>query len=646
MSPDWVVSAEARVREWYVDRWAPNPSCGKSIGEAHGVLMWDSPQSDSAWPSWAQSSETAVATVGAPFGYEAVIGDVDPAMAPLPLAQALVTSPEGMALVTPPFVLCAVGHDSMDLFNDALGVGRLFEVQAPGVRVWSNRPVAALLFADIPAVPDPRGWQYAAGCGWFMDDATPYAGTTMMPSGTHVRVDALTRRVHTSRHDLRWDASTGCLDDSVEGVAEALMVMTGSVARLWPDVQPVVDLSGGRDSRLVAAAFLASGVDIVLQTHDGVPGEVPIAQELVSSLALPVEHRILARTTVRQTMSGVGGGDVPPARAPMTAAGSGVLARALAWHSYAEGLRPSSYLPDVPPSRLDSTSALTIGGAGGETAHGHYYPSNVTDWEGLSLGVVRDEVAATLMRRITPAHGASQSTLSAIRSRVHQVIRAAEEQGIEGARLLDAFYVEERLRRWGTTAERLGTVSPLLHPTFVRAALGLSTEERQRNALHKALIRHLVPTWADIPFYDPRRHAVANPSPFGPPPASPGAARPRPTAPTGIAGASDRELVQSALDDNHELSNDFDISAVRLAWRRLLAGTGSPYDEALLRQVVWRSAFDDHVAQVNGKPPPPVPLTRSARSARSASWTRRTINGPVRLGSPSTPWPPIPFAGS
>ncbi|MBO3129090.1 hypothetical protein [Dermatophilus congolensis] len=125
----------------------------------------------------------------------------------------------------------------------------------------------------------------------------------------------------------------GELDDLVEEAAADLKGAVASIGR-WFDGAPTVDLSGGRDSRLVAAAFLVSGTAITLHSHDAVPGDLVIAKELVGLLGREVEHRI------KHTESGGTGAVQMP---------SGMDA-AYAWHAYAEGLRPSSFLLHRPPN--------------------------------------------------------------------------------------------------------------------------------------------------------------------------------------------------------------------------------------------------------------------------------------------------------
>lgn len=77
-------------------------------------------------------------------------------------------------------------EERLELSTDSTGVSGLFELQLPDGCVWANRPVAALLFAGVPAVASTRGWTFAAGCGWFMDDSTPYDGVLAVPGGTHI----------------------------------------------------------------------------------------------------------------------------------------------------------------------------------------------------------------------------------------------------------------------------------------------------------------------------------------------------------------------------------------------------------------------------------------------------------------------------
>lgn len=182
--------------------------------------------------------------------------------------------------------------------------------------------------------------------------------------------------------------------------------------------------------------------------------------------------------------------------------------------------------------------------------------------------------------------------------------------------MLDYFYLVERLRRWGTTAERSGVVSPLLVPAFVRGAFALTSAQRLENALHQALVRELVPQWADIPFFKPAPVAKSTP---------PQVKR--------LAAVPDRELVQKLLKAP---TDDFDGKVIGSLWASSVAGKSTAADEVALRQLLWRAVFDDHLAEVNlhitRRPVqktarPPVRRTLRTRVGRRLRRLKDGING-------------------
>ena len=407
---------------------------------------------------------------------------------------------------------------------------------------------------------------FAAACGWFMDDSTPYDGVLAVPGATHIVADGSRRQRTVSRIETTSVWSTDN-PDTVEETAEALQDVARSVGRLWPG-QPTVDLSGGRDSRVVAAAFLAAGVDLKLNSYDAVPGELEVAESLVAALPGDVEHVVSRKTP---------GKPVRPQQVkpqPLE-----LVDRAQRWHRYAEGLRPASYLFHTPPRNLISVAHLAIGGAGGEVAHGHFYPADVLQLDALPLHRKVHAFGNRLQVRLTPTAGPGESARAAVAEQIEHVLRDAVHGGIENATMLDYFYLVERLRRWGTTGERSGVVSPLLVPAFVRSAFALDPAQRVDNALHRALVRRLVPEWADIPFFKPVQVA-------------PRGTRARIRC---VADAPDRDLIEDLLGD----VEGFDPRALNTLWAASVAGASSAAGEATLRLALWRAAFDHHLVEVN-----------------------------------------------
>lgn len=178
--------------------------------------------------------------------------------------------------------------------------------------------------------------------------------------------------------------------------------------------------------------------------------------------------------------------------------------------------------------------------------------------------------------------------------------------------MLDYLWLSERLRRWGLTGERAGIVSPLLTTEFVRAAFAMSPEQRLGNELHRALLRRMLPAWADVPF-------------FAPPAAASGAAT---VARLGASTDGDRH--EQMVRDASGWADDFLPAEVRALWRLSVAGRSTRAQEVTLSRVVWRAAFDQHL---DGLPLPRArpPATAPGPVSRPSSVRSRALAAARRL---------------
>jgi hypothetical protein len=159
--------------------------------------------------------------------------------------------------------------------TDMLGAGRVVELRSPVGWVWSNRPVAACLFAGTPVRSSERGWRFIGAVDWAMDDTTAYDGVHAVGAATQIVCDGLTRSVGARDvlGELAGDPSDDPLaPDGLRHVADALIETARSVGELW-EGRPKLTLSGGRDSRLVAASFIAAEVDARFVTDGRADGE-------------------------------------------------------------------------------------------------------------------------------------------------------------------------------------------------------------------------------------------------------------------------------------------------------------------------------------------------------------------------------------
>ncbi|MDO5628047.1 MAG: hypothetical protein Q4G43_06980 [Mobilicoccus sp.] len=576
----------SRVERHYRTLHAVPPPRRRLTSRSCGLMLWDSPVPDTLWSTWATRGTRAVASPYVAIGAGSTSTAAD---APFDLVDTLCRRPERILDLTPPFVTTAVdaGTDRLDVFTDALGVGRLFEVRTAWGWVWSNRPIAALLFAGRPVTADDTGWDQSAVTDEFWGDTSPFSGVRVVGPGTRITWDGR-RGARTVSHidpmvSLLTADPDAHLDDLVEEAAADLVERTASIAHWFPGT-PVVDLSGGRDSRLVAAAFLAGGTPVDLHSHDAVPGDLTTALDLVARLPGDVPHRVTHMAT----------GSAAPR--PAFAA----LDSARAWHAYAEGLRPCSYLHYTAPDTLDRTGSVVVGGAGGEVAHGFYYTASDdtavrTFTEEFDTAVDVRSLARRVVQRHGPVPGATVEAREAVVEHVTRVLAGLRDAGIPGLTVLDHLYVTERMRRWGSTAERLGVCSPLLTPSFQRAALAMRPHQRRGNTVHRLITERLVPQWTGVPYY-PGEVAAATP-------VTPRAQSPAPRV-IRLADCTDTDEVEAALATIAHRGHPFDARVVADYWQASTRGDSTAAQERILRSAVWRAAFDDVCADASGEPRP------------------------------------------
>jgi hypothetical protein len=582
-----IAEAAARVETWYTPLWPEPHQTDRMVGRRTGLMLWHRADPGCRWPAWQAQGSGAAASLHAPLGAELALGSELPS--PAGLVQRLRERPDDLLRLTPPFVLAAAdtNEDSLLLLTDGLGLGRLYELRFPGGRVWSNRPVAALRFAGRPAVADELAWQRMAACDWPMGDATPYAGVECVPAATRIIVDPTGCRRHTLDllPQLLGSADGGLDEQAVSEAADGLVAAARSVTNLWPDDTPVLTLSGGRDSRLVAATFLAADVDVRLRTDATISGEADTARELVARLDRKVRHQVTGGGTDKK----------PPATGDQ-----GPYDRARRWHDISEGLRPAVYASNRPPKLLPHARRVLVSGVGGEFAHAPAYPEDLDQMLRLPRPRRLDAFSRSLASHFVLPHGLSAAATAAASAQIRTVLEQAADSGVDSGKAFDWFYASERLRRWGLAGESSGRVMPLLTPAFLRAAGTLSAAQSRTNALHDALIARFVPAWTGVPYFA-------------------ATLRQRGAARRAKLWEEDPDRLAAVIADADDWGDAFDVRTVQAVWRRARAGRAAGRDELLLQRVLWRAAFTDHLAAVNQQAARPRTAVLPVRPARA--WT-------------------------
>ncbi|HWV44757.1 MAG TPA: hypothetical protein VN039_01840, partial [Nitrospira sp.] len=247
-------------------------------------------------------------------------------------------------------------------------------------------------------------------------------------------------------------------------------------------------LTGGRDTRVVVAAVIASGVPASFVTMGSTESaDVRIATKIAETFHLT--HRVGypqgvvtdrweegVRRLVRQTDGMVN-----------------------LWQ-VANSISQIQQIESLP---------LSVWGVGGEIASGAYYrilrlPPTLDDSQMLKT---------FLSSLVSKDHELlKQETRQLALQNVRETCQAFLDDGFEPQAVPDAFYTFDRVRRWaGTNTRKASPVCDMFTPfctiPYIEAALAMPLPDRITGRLHRELIRAMTPSLLDLP-YDKQWHPV------------------------------------------------------------------------------------------------------------------------------------------
>ena len=308
------------------------------------------------------------------------------------------------------------------------------------------------------------------------------------PNGAKPAAPALTEADGQSSGRAEADAATGSMR-SVQGGARAVAAaLVAAVSDLVKTGQPVeLSLTGGKDSRLVAAALVAAGVPVVGRTHGFADHpDVVVAAEIARRLG--IEHLVRTPAAPGQQVD--------------------VLGRIRATVLVADGML--SAFENVGRPDPAASPVITAGGHGGELLRGGYAEtagrSGAADAAGVRAALAparRAARSAEMLRRLTAKHlgllrrGPAAGYVASVAPWSVALARGPLQA-------LDDFYLVNRAGRWSAAArqayllrERL--VQPLFDDQVVLAARAVPLADRVSGALSAAVLAELCPALTDIP---------------------------------------------------------------------------------------------------------------------------------------------------
>jgi asparagine synthase (glutamine-hydrolysing) len=435
------------------------------------------------WPVLAAEGPVTAVSLGLPVGADATGG-------PAALAGRLLGGTDVHRDVVPPFGLIALDAGGrFAVQQDWLGMCRLFTRTADGITVLSSRPSLVATFLDGAVAPDLDAWgSYAVG-GYFSGDMSPVRGVRLLRAGERITgrqrtgggwdVTTETRYAVDDVVLAGWAGQGRPLDDSLDLAASAITSAASSITGLYAD-EITLGLSGGKDSRLIAASLIAAGLQPKFTTNEDTAAEGETARHLMQLLrdkrGLAPDHLVVRSGAAESVLA------------------AGLHERIVRLQQMYDFQFPASYTarPAVSDRLRDFATPASFTGAAGELSTGAWYPK---DGEQTA-----EEVSLARLTSAVPKDVAAAAVIEAAHERITARLDHAKGLGLSGLHLIDYIFLTDRLRRWCTSAYAVGMVTPFLAPGFVSATFGLTATQKRERLLHTSLIGRLVPEWSDVPF--------------------------------------------------------------------------------------------------------------------------------------------------
>ena len=416
-------------------------------------VAWQSPDGRAALLRWG-SPETSSKITLTPSATQATSADC----APSAISQA--------GTIWPGTPTSGSGRAPVYARTTATRVDPVYVAEVAGAVILSDRAMWAAWTADRLDDHDPLLAAALLNPGFPLGSATPFRGVSALSRSTIIQV--------LSGAASRNGPDSPPRPQGAGSAAEVAAALVDAVTPLREVAQPVeLSLTGGKDSRLVAAALVKAGVPVRGRTHGFADHpDVVIAAEVAR--ALGIEHEVRVPAAPGQQVD--------------------VLGRIRATVLVADGML--SAFENVGRPDPAFSKAVTAGGHGGELLRGGYAETAA----GRRAAGLR---AAELLRRLTTRHlgllrrGAAAGYVASLAPWTGALARGP-------LRALDDFYLVNRAGRWSAAARqayliRECLVQPLFDERVVLAARAVPLASRTSGELSRAVLAELCPPLTEIP---------------------------------------------------------------------------------------------------------------------------------------------------
>jgi len=372
----------------------------------------------------------------------------------------------------------------LEVQTDVLGFEKVFYFCQENMCLISNS-VRLIECIIGPRALDPLGVSMFVSMGWVGSDHTLRTDIKVMPGGQRwIWRVGQSKPVRTTYYPVSKLAlqKRRKLDSSfIEQLANDLMRPLNSLGHNFDSIKCA--LTGGRDSRFIAALLFGAGISAEYYTYGDLSGgDVAIAKQISKMLTVPYEvyetyeFNVLAEwdTAVRQIVQ----------RA------DGMYPLQLIAGTVAFSARP-----------LDQLN-IRLWGVGGEIARGYYQKPELF-LRGAGLEIVQGYLFSQLIKNYNGL--ILEEGISLVRGYMRYFVEQCLIAGFSPVDIPDALYAFERVGRRGGNNMHASipfhdSFSPFCTRYFLEAAFAVTALQRCTESIHYEVTRFLSPELHRLPF--------------------------------------------------------------------------------------------------------------------------------------------------
>lgn len=389
-----------------------------------------------------------------------------------------------------PFAVIRWSAGQLEIVNDVLGLVRLFHYEFEDGDVWSTRMGLAHVFLGETPKKNLLAWGGMATIGWAPGGATQLGSGQQLPAASWVQAgfNGTERYIRTERGVAEWleTARSGPEPAAATNVRDMEQLM--SSAKRWPSAA-VSDLSGGKDSRVIAAMGIRSGSIAAVRTIANDHGEVETAKTLMASIGSGVDHLVVAKTNRSLT-------------------GMSAVDRLTSQHAAFEGrYLPASAFNSGGFTGFRSARQAKFNGLGGEVMNGGSFARG--PWQEKLAGAPISQAGDRMIKMIGGSVGASEAAKAAVAEFAEAYPKdISDVSGINTASgVLDLFYNMDRMPNWSNVFAGLDTLCPLFASSILTLGARNIGSPVPDGQLHSKFLAAAIPAWSKVPFYKPAGNA-------------------------------------------------------------------------------------------------------------------------------------------